>query len=386
MVKVEAVVIRERVETVIDAVEEETGHVGVTVVEAIGHGRQRGITHEYRGRVFESRFLPKAVLTFVVRDEIGDAVVSAIVDAARSGNESGDGLVWTTPVANVTHNRTGSSLEEVESRMSNKELAIAASTIWVVVAAILVMFMQAGFAFLEAGLTRMKNVGHVAAKNVLVLGIASIVYYLVGYGLAFGDGGNAIVGGSGFVPSVDELLAIGASPFSWFASIPAGAGYMFQVVFAAVSLAIVWGAMAERTKLWVYFAFGVAFTLIYSVVSHWIWHPDGWLFAQGMQDFAGSTVVHYQGALAALAGALLLGPRIGKFGADGKPNAIPGHNMAFVTLGVIILWFGWFGFNPGSTLGVVTGDKLGYFAYVALTTNVAAAGGRARRGRDRRGS
>ncbi|HKH32447.1 MAG TPA: hypothetical protein VKA45_15490, partial [Gaiellaceae bacterium] len=157
--------------------------------------------------------------------------------------------------------------------------------------------------------------------------------------------------------------------------IPAGAGYLFQVVFAAVSLAIVWGAMAERTKLWVYFAFGAVFTLIYSVVSHWIWHPDGWLFARGMQDFAGSTVVHYQGALAALAGALLLGPRIGKFDHEGRPNAIPGHNMAFVTLGVMILWFGWFGFNPGSTLGIVTGDKLGYFAYVAVTTNVAAAAG-----------
>jgi nitrogen regulatory protein P-II 1 len=114
MIKVEAVVIRERVETVIDAVEREAGHVGVTVVEAIGHGRQRGITHEYRGRIFESRFLPKAVLTFIVADEIADAVVNAIVDAARSGNESGDGIVWTTPVENVTHNRTGMSLEEVE--------------------------------------------------------------------------------------------------------------------------------------------------------------------------------------------------------------------------------------------------------------------------------
>jgi Amt family ammonium transporter len=259
--------------------------------------------------------------------------------------------------------------------MTTKELAIAASTVWVVIAAILVMFMQAGFAFLEAGLTRMKNVGHVAAKNVLVLGIASVVYYAVGYGIAFGDDGNGLVGGSGFFPSVDTLLAIGASPFSWFGSIPAGAGYLFQVVFAAVSLAIVWGAMAERTKLWVYFAFGVVFTLIYSVVSHWIWHPDGWLFALGMQDFAGSTVVHYQGALAALAGAILLGPRIGKFDSEGKPNAIPGHNMAYVTLGVIILWFGWFGFNPGSTLGIVTGEHLGYFAYVALTTNVAAAAG-----------
>ena len=114
MTKVEAVVIRERIETVIDAVEEETGHVGVTVIEAVGHGRQRGVTHEYRGRVFESRFLPKALLVFVVEDAKVDAVVAAISSAARSGNESGDGLVWTTPVSNVTHSRTGLSLEEVE--------------------------------------------------------------------------------------------------------------------------------------------------------------------------------------------------------------------------------------------------------------------------------
>jgi nitrogen regulatory protein P-II 1 len=114
MVKVEAVVIRERIETVIDAVEESTGHVGVTVVEAVGHGRERGITHEYRGRVFESRFLPKALLTFVVDDRLAEGVVEAIADAARSGNESGDGLVWTSPVDNVTHNRTGKALEEVE--------------------------------------------------------------------------------------------------------------------------------------------------------------------------------------------------------------------------------------------------------------------------------
>jgi ammonium transporter, Amt family len=258
--------------------------------------------------------------------------------------------------------------------MTSKELVIATSTVWVIVAAILVMFMQAGFAFLEAGLTRMKNAGHIAAKNVLVLGIASLVYYFVGYGIAFGDGGNGLVGGSGFAPSAETLLAVGAEPFSWFGSIPAAAGYLFQVVFAAVSLAIVWGAMAERTKLYVYFAFGVFFTLAYSVVSHWIWHPDGWLFARGMQDFAGSTVVHYQGALAALAGALLLGPRIGKF-ERGRGNAIPGHNIPYAVLGTIILWFGWFGFNPGSTLGVVTGDRVGFFAYVALTTNLAAAAG-----------
>src|SRR2546422_9503819 len=258
--------------------------------------------------------------------------------------------------------------------MPSKDLLIAANTIWVVIAAILVMFMQAGFAFLEAGLTRMKNAAHIAGKNVLIFAVCSIVYWAVGFGIAFGDG-NAIVGTSGFFPSSNELLAIGKAPYSFFAGIPTASGYLFEVVFAGVSLAIVWGAMAERAKLWVYPAFGVVFTLIYSVTSHWIWHAGGWLFGKGMQDFAGSTVVHYQGALAALAGALLLGPRIGKFGRDGRANPIPGHNMPYAVLGTIILWFGWFGFNPGSTLGVVTGDRIGYFGYVALTTNIAAAAG-----------
>jgi Amt family ammonium transporter len=258
--------------------------------------------------------------------------------------------------------------------MTTHQLTIATSTVWVIFAAVLVMFMQAGFAFLEAGLTRMKNVGHIAAKNVLIFALASLIYFLVGYGMAFGDGGNGFVGGSGFLPSIDELVTVGESPFSWFGQIPAAAGYLFEAVFCAVSLAIVWGAMAERTKLWVYFAFGAIFTLIYSFVSHWIWSPDGWLFGKGMQDFAGSTVVHYQGAIAGLAGAILLGPRIGKFGKDGKSNAIPGHNMAFTTLGVIILWFGWFGFNPGSTLSVDFGG-VGFFSYVALNTNLAAAAG-----------
>jgi Amt family ammonium transporter len=256
----------------------------------------------------------------------------------------------------------------------NSELLIAASTIWVVVTAILVMFMQAGFAFLEAGLTRMKNAGHIAGKNVLIFGICSIVYWAVGFGLAFGDG-NGIIGTHGFFPSVGEMTAVGKAPFDWFSEIPGAAGYLFEVVFAGVSLAIVWGSMAERAKLWVYFAFGVCFTLIYSVTSHWIWSPHGWLFRKGMQDFAGSTVVHYQGALAALAGALLLGPRIGKFGHDGRANPIPGHNIPYAVLGTLILWFGWFGFNPGSTLSVHSGDRIGYFAYVAMTTNIAAAAG-----------
>ena len=214
-------------------------------------------------------------------------------------------------------------LEEVEARCLTRISRIAVSTVWVVIAAVLVMFMQAGFAFLEAGLTRMKNVGHIAAKNVLILAIARSSTTASASAIAFGDGGNGFWGGSGFFPSVDELLAVGQAPFSWFCEIPGAAGYMFEVVFAGVSLAIVWGAMAERTKLWVYFAFGAIFTLIYSLVSHWIWSPDGWLFARGMQDFAGSTVVHYQGALAGLAGALLLGPRIGKFGKDGEVERDP---------------------------------------------------------------
>src|SRR6266550_1003118 len=254
--------------------------------------------------------------------------------------------------------------------MSNANLLIAANTVWVVIAAILVMFMQAGFAFLEAGLTRMKNAAHIAGKNVLIFGICSLVYWLVGFGIAFGDG-NGIVGMHGFAPSIGPLLAVGKAPYSFFTTIPGAGAYLFEVVFAGVSLAIVWGAMAERAKLWVYFVFGVAFTLIYSVTSHWIWHSGGWLFGLGMQDFAGSTVVHYQGALAALAGAIILGPRIGKF-SGGKGNPIPGHNIPYAVLGTIILWFGC---NPGSTLGVITGHHLGFFGYVALTTNLAAAAG-----------
>src|SRR5438309_6213931 len=156
--------------------------------------------------------------------------------------------------------------------MGNKDLLIAANTIWVVIAAILVMFMQAGFAFLEAGLTRMKNAAHIAGKNVLIFAVCSIVYWAVGFGIAFGDG-NAIVGTHGFLPSTDAFLTVGKAPFSFFTSIPGAGAYLFEVVFAGVSLAIVWGAMAERAKLWVYFVFGAPFTLTYSAVSHLFAHP-----------------------------------------------------------------------------------------------------------------
>lgn len=268
--------------------------------------------------------------------------------------------------------------------MSETEIITALNTVWVLVAATLVLFMQAGFALLEAGMTRMKNAAHIAGKNVLIFAVCALVYWAVGFGIAFGDapGGTpgwlgGLVGTSGFLPSTADLLAIGKGPFSFFSGIPASAGWFFEVVFAGVSLAIVWGAMAERARLWVYIGFGVVFTLIYSVVSHWIWHSEGWLFARGMQDFAGSTVVHFQGALAALAGAILLGPRIGRFSAAGEREAagpIPGHSMPFAVIGTIILWVGWMGFNAGSTLGVELGG-LGFAGYVALTTNLGAAAG-----------
>ena len=258
--------------------------------------------------------------------------------------------------------------------MSTEELGLAASTLWVVIAAVLVLFMQAGFAFLEAGLTRMKNVGHIAAKNALVLGIASIVYYLVGFGLAFGDGGNGLVGGSGFLPTSTSCSRSARSRSRGSGRSRPARRYLFQTAFAAVSLAIVWGAMAERTRLWVYIVFGVAYTLIYSVASHWIWSGDGWLFSKGMQDFAGSTVVHYQGALAGLAGALLLGPRIGKF-VGGKPQADPrpqhGVHDARRLHPVVRL----VRVQPRLDAQRRLSAGVGFFAYVALNTNLAAAAG-----------
>ena len=259
--------------------------------------------------------------------------------------------------------------------MTTKDLAIATSTVWVILAAILVMFMQAGFAFLEAGLTRMKNVGHIAAKNVLILALASIVYFVVGFGIAFGDGGNGLVGGSGFMPSIDELTTVGEAPFSWFGAIPAAAGYLFEVVFCAVSLAIVWGAMAERTKLWVYFVFGAFFTLVDSLVLAPDSSPERMVVHARNAGLRGVDSVDDQGALAGLAGALMLGPRIGKFGADGRANAIPGHNMAFTTLGVIIRLAR---LSSASTRGSTPAIDFGgaaFFAYVALNTNLAAAAG-----------
>jgi Amt family ammonium transporter len=257
------------------------------------------------------------------------------------------------------------------------QLQSAIDSVWVMFAAVLVIFMQAGFALLEAGSTRMKNAGHVAGKTILTFGICALAFWAIGFGFAFGDGANFasnnIIGTSGFFFQGAAAEAAGAFNGSLgFSDVHIGIKFLFQLAFAGVSLAIAWGGFAERGKLPVYFIFGTLFTIfIYPVVAHWVW-GGGWLSKIGMQDFAGSTVVHLQGATAALVATILLKPRIGKFNKDGSANMIPGHNQVLTVLGVIILWIGWFGFNPGSTLSAM-GDA--YFGYIALTTNMAAAAG-----------
>ncbi|MDQ3840969.1 MAG: ammonium transporter [Actinomycetota bacterium] len=250
-----------------------------------------------------------------------------------------------------------------------EDVALAVDTIWVIVAAFLVLFMQAGFAMLEVGFSRMKNVGSVVAKILAMMGIGLVVFWAVGFAFAFSEGGGlqSIIGTQGFFLTGSDDAYAG---LAWTA-VPISAKFLFQVAFALVSLAIVWGTMLERTKFAVYCIFAVVFAgLIYPIIGHWIW-GGGWLSTLGMQDFAGSTVVHLSGAMAALAGTLLLGPRIGKYDDAGNPQTIPGHNMPLAVLGVIILWVGWWGFNPGSTLAAV-GQS---FADIALTTNLAAGAG-----------
>jgi ammonium transporter, Amt family len=244
------------------------------------------------------------------------------------------------------------------------DMKVAIDTVWVIVAACMVFLMQAGFAMLEVGFSRGKNVGAVVAKILVNLSIGTVAFWAVGFGLAFGSG-NEMFGTDGFFlhNSLFDSLS--------FSAVPLSAKFLFEVVFCTVSLAIVWGTMLDRTKFAVYVVFAVIFAaVIYPLVGHWIW-GGGFLADLGMQDFAGSTVVHLCGATAALAGTLLLGARIGKFDAKGKAHPIPGHSMPLAILGVLILWFGWFGFNPGSTLGAV-GAR---FADIAVTTNLAAAAG-----------
>jgi len=245
------------------------------------------------------------------------------------------------------------------------ELQTNMNIIWTCIAAFLVFFMQAGFAMVETGFTRAKNSVNILMKNLMDFSIGTPVFFLIGFGLMFGVSngfcGTTMFGMSGTEPG---------SHWNWTFLI-------FQTVFAATAATIVSGAMAERTKFMSYLIYSAVISLvIYPIFGSWAWgnllltDNNSWLAKMGFHDFAGSTVVHSIGGWLALAGAIILGPRIGKYGPDGKPRAIMGHNIPLAALGVFILWFGWFGFNPGST--TVAGGMAGY---IAVTTNLAAAAG-----------
>ncbi|MAT83525.1 MAG: ammonium transporter [Gammaproteobacteria bacterium] len=251
----------------------------------------------------------------------------------------------------------------------------ALDTFYFLVMGALVMFMAPGFAMLEAGLVRSKNTAEILLKNVALFSIACIMYLICGYYIMYI---GAVEGGImpdlglwiGAENTVEDTLASGGDTYY-----SARSDYFFQVVFVATAMSIVSGAVAERMKLWAFLAFAVVMTgLIYPLQGMWTW-GGGWISAAGYSDFAGSGIVHMCGAAAALAGVLLLGPRKGKYGPDGQVNAIPGANMPLATLGMFILWFGWFGFNGGSELKTSNIEEANAVAQVFVNTNIAACGG-----------
>ncbi|MBN1995662.1 MAG: ammonium transporter [Anaerolineae bacterium] len=234
--------------------------------------------------------------------------------------------------------------------------------IWLLVAAFLVFFMQAGFAMVESGFSRAKNAANLLMKNLMDFSVGTLLFFVLGYGLMFGASASGFIGTDNFFLS--KLNFGPDSAYNW-------AFFLFQLVFAGTAATIVSGAVAERLKFSAYLVYSIIIVgLVYPISGHWLW-GGGWLAELGFIDFAGSTIVHSVGGWAALAGAVILGPRIGKFNKDGSSNVIPGHSLTLAALGVFILWFGWFGFNPGSTL---SGMNPG-IGYIAVTTNMAAAAG-----------
>ena len=246
------------------------------------------------------------------------------------------------------------------------QLAYAVDTFYFLVMGVLVMFMAPGFAMLEAGMVRSKNTSEILTKNVALFSIASIMYLVVGYNIMYGGDGLLL----GAENTVDEVLASGGDTYYSSRS-----DFFFQVVFVATAMSIISGAVAERMKLWAFLLFAVVMTgFIYPMQGSWSW-GGGFLSDAGFVDFAGSGIVHMCGAAAALAGVLLLGPRSGKYGPNGEINPIQGSNMPLATLGMFILWFGWFGFNGGSELKLSNIDEANAVAQVFVNTNMAAAGG-----------
>lgn len=244
-------------------------------------------------------------------------------------------------------------------------LQLGLDNMWLLIAGFLVMFMQAGFALVEAGFTRTKNTANIVMKNLMDFSIGSLLYWTIGFTLMYGD-------------SIAGFIGI---PDLFFMSDGYGENYadysdlFFQTVFCATAATIVSGAMAERTEFKAYLIFTIVISvLIYPISGHWTW-GGGWLSELGFHDFAGSSIVHSVGAWVGLAGAAIIGPRIGKYNKQGKPNAIPGHNLLLGALGVFILWFGWFGFNPGSQLAASGTENAVAIGHIAVTTNLAAAAG-----------
>ncbi len=243
---------------------------------------------------------------------------------------------------------------------------ISIDTLWVLVAAVLVMLMQAGFAMVETGFTRGKNSINILMKNLVDFSMGTLIFYIIGYTLMFGTDIGGIIGKPVFFLNDNGVDGIANK-----------ASLIFQTVFAATAATIVSGAIAERTKFSTYIVFTIIITaIIYPIAGHWIW-GGGWLstLSTPFHDFAGSTVVHSVGAWVGLAGAVVLGPRIGKYGKDGKVNVIPGHNLVFGALGVFILWFGWFGFNGGSQLAIGGKENAIAVSSIFVNTNLSAAAG-----------
>lgn len=249
-----------------------------------------------------------------------------------------------------------------EGAVSIEQVAVGLNTVWVLLGAFLVFFMQAGFGMVEVGFIRAKNACNILTKNFLDFCMASLGFFLIGYALMFGDG-NGFFGTKGWLLWGLEDTTSG---------VPLYAFWLFQAAFCGAAATIVAGGVAERMKFSAYLIYSFLISaLIYPVIGHWIW-GGGWLSTLGFADFAGSTVVHTVGGFAALVGTAMLGPREGKYGPDGKPNVLAPHSIPLASLGVFILWFGWFGFNAGSTLGVDDGQLIGR---VAINTNLAAAMG-----------
>ena len=268
--------------------------------------------------------------------------------------------------------------EEVSNADKIAELSTGLNTVWMLLAAMLVFFMQPGFALVEAGFTRSKNTANILMKNLVDFMVGSSLFWSIGFGLMFGVGNVFGTPHLFDLDTMDNIIQNG---------LPIEGFLIFQTVFCATSATIVSGAMAERTKFSMYLAYTIAISvLIYPVSGHWTW-GGGWLsnadpdsfmmsvFGYTFHDFAGSTVVHSVGGWIALVGAAILGPRLGKYGKDGKSKAIPGHNLTLACLGVFILWFGWFGFNPGSQLAAAGYGDQTAISHVFLTTNLAACTG-----------